>query len=86
MDGVKASNAATLAIIGPVGYVWTRIAIGYPNIPTVTFAVFTFAVIRYGGLVLAAGSLQQIAFAAESKEAHCIINTEIQFALGCFVL
>jgi hypothetical protein len=59
MKGIDASNAATLAIVGQVGYVWTRTAIGYPKIPTVTFAV-----IRYGGLALAASSLWELAFAA----------------------
>ena len=51
------SQAATLAVLGQIGYVWTRTAIGYPKFPTITFAV-----IRYGGLFLAASGLWAVAF------------------------
>ena len=58
-DTEIASNAATrtLAVAGQLGYVWTRTAIGYPKILTITFAV-----VRYGGLFLAAVELWKLAF------------------------
>jgi hypothetical protein len=55
--GVEASDAATLAVAGQVGYVWTRTVIGYPKFPTITFAI-----IRYGGLFLASAELWKLAF------------------------
>jgi hypothetical protein len=54
--GIEASNAATLAVVGQLGYVWTRTLIGYPKLPTITFAI-----IRYGGLLLATAELWKLA-------------------------
>jgi hypothetical protein len=51
-ENVDVSNAATLSVVGQVGYVWTRTLIGYPKIPTITFAI-----VRYGGLGLLAWAL-----------------------------
>ena len=56
------SLASTLAVIGQIGYVWTRTFLGYPAIPSITMAV-----IRYSGLLLLSWSLYQIAF--ENKSA-----------------
>jgi hypothetical protein len=51
------SQAATLSVIGQVGYVWSRTFIGYPTLPTITMAV-----VRYGGLALLASELYKAAF------------------------
>jgi hypothetical protein len=59
VNGAEPSNAATLAVVGQVGYVWSRTVIGYPKLPTITFAV-----IRYGGLFLATAELVKLAFPA----------------------
>jgi hypothetical protein len=58
VNGDEASNAATLSVVGQVGYVWSRTVIGFPKLPTITFAV-----IRYGGLFLATAELLKLAFA-----------------------
>ena len=51
------SQAATLAVAGQIGYVWSRTFLGYPKILSITFAV-----IRYGGLLLAVAELWSVAF------------------------
>ena len=55
--GGGGSQGATLAVVGQIGYVWCRTALGYPNVPTITFAV-----IRYGGLALIVAELWKLAF------------------------
>lgn len=52
------SLASTLAIVGQIGYVWTRTLFGYPRIPAITMAVT-----RYSALVLLCLPLYQLAFA-----------------------
>jgi uncharacterized Tic20 family protein len=56
-DNDTSSMGATLAVIGQVGYVWMRTLVGYPKIPTITFAV-----IRYGGLFLLVSKLWNLGF------------------------
>ena len=57
MKGHDASFAATLALYGQIGYVWTRTAIGYPQITTIAFAL-----LRYAGVGLIVAELWDIAF------------------------
>jgi hypothetical protein len=52
-----ATEAATLAVIGQIGYVWVRTAVGYPKLPSITFAL-----LRYGALMLCTAELYKVAF------------------------
>jgi hypothetical protein len=55
--GNDATQAATVAVIGQVGYVWVRTAVGYPKLLTITFAL-----VRYGALALCVVELYKAAF------------------------
>ena len=57
---VDVSSASTLAVVGQIGYVWTRTLLGYPAIPSITMAV-----IRYSGLLLFTVALYQLAFESQ---------------------
>eukprot|EP00977_Amphora_coffeiformis_P011338 scaffold2726_cov167-Amphora_coffeaeformis.AAC.16 len=57
---VDVSLASTLAVVGQIGYVWTRTFLGYPAIPSITMAV-----IRYSGLLLLTVALCPLAFASQ---------------------
>jgi hypothetical protein len=52
------STAALLAVTGSVGYVWCRTLLSYPCIPTISFALT-----RYGGLLLLIKEVWSLAFA-----------------------
>lgn len=56
-DDTDMSLASTLAVVGQIGYVWTRTLFGYPQIPNILMAVT-----RYGALVLLCLPLHQLAF------------------------
>lgn len=60
-NGTSSSMGATLAVIGQVGYVWMRTLVGYPKIPTITFAVT-----RYGGLFLLVSALWNLGFPTDT--------------------
>ena len=63
LAGVKVDRAATLSVIGQVGYYWVRIFFGYPALPTAIMAS-----IRYGGLILLCADMVEMAFGkSESK-------------------
>lgn len=55
--GADASQASTIATVGQIGYVWARTFLGYPTLPTITFAL-----VRYGGLALIVAALWNQAF------------------------
>lgn len=52
------SPAALLAVTGSIGYIWCRTLLSYPCIPTISFAL-----IRYGGLLLLIKEVWTLAFA-----------------------
>lgn len=54
---VDVSLASTLAVVGQIGYVWTRTLFGYPKVPAIVMAVT-----RYSALVLLCLPLYQSAF------------------------
>ena len=56
-SSVDVSLASTLAVVGQIGYVWTRTLFGYPKIPAIVMAVT-----RYSALVLLCLPLYQSAF------------------------
>jgi len=58
--GVEASMGATLAVIGQLGYVWTRTALGYPCVPTIATAL-----VRYGGMLLTIYEVWKLAFGSK---------------------
>lgn len=57
LQSEEPSTAATLAVVGQIGYVWARTLFGYPKLPAISFAI-----VRYGGLALLVSELWQIAF------------------------
>lgn len=57
LTGKDAVAASTLVVVGQIGYVWMRTAIGYPKLPTIAFAV-----VRYAGFALVVQELWSTAF------------------------
>jgi hypothetical protein len=60
--GVDAGISPLLAVIGNVGYFWSRVLTGYPNVVTVSFAT-----VRYAGIVLIGAQMCSLAFGGGKK-------------------